>query len=74
MKLADFPELREAPVAAKLELVAELWAEITAKSAALPLPEWHVRAIDQSLADYGANPREGRPWPEVRDRLLGQLP
>jgi putative addiction module component (TIGR02574 family) len=74
MKLADIPELRDASVSAKLELVEELWAEITAKSATLPLPDWHVREIDRGLAEYEANPREGKPWPEIRDRLLGKQP
>lgn len=37
-----------------------------------PLPEWHLRELDQGLAEYGANPREGRPWPEIRDRLLAR--
>ena len=74
MKLADIPEVRNAPLALKLELVEALWAEITAKSDSLPLPEWHLREIDQGLAEYDANPREGRPWPEIRDNLLGKRP
>lgn len=74
MKIADIPELRDAPIASKLELVEELWAEITAKSYAVPLPDWHVRELDQSLADYQASPREGSPWPEARARLLGRQP
>ncbi len=71
MKIAAIPELRDAPLTAKLELVEELWAEILAKSDAIPLPDWHVREIDQGLAEYEANPQEGRPWPEIRDHLLG---
>jgi len=74
MKLADIPEVRNAPLASKLELIEVLWAEITAKSDSLPLPAWHLREIDQGLAEYEANPREGRPWPEIRDRLLGKNP
>ncbi len=70
MKLADIPELRDASVTTKLKLVEELWAEITGKTASLPLPPWHVREIEQALAEYEANPREGRPWPEIRDQLL----
>ena len=72
MKIADIPQLREATLAAKLELVEELWAEITAQSDALPLPEWHLRELDQSLAEYQANPREGSPWPEVKARILNR--
>ena len=71
MKVADIPALRDAPLAAKLEIVEELWAEITKKSDSVPLPDWHLREIDQSLAEYEQNPREGRPWTEIRDRLLG---
>ncbi len=74
MKIADIPELRDAPLASKLELLEDLWAEITAKSDALPLPEWHVGELDQSLADYRANPREGSSWPEARARILGRQP
>lgn len=70
MKIADIPQLRDLPVAEKLLLVEELWAEITAKSDSLPLPEWHVRELDRSLADYHADPRAGSPWPEVRARIL----
>ena len=72
MKIADIPQLRDLPVAEKLLLVEELWAEITAQSDSLPFPAWHVRELDQSLAEYEANPREGRPWPEIRDRLLAR--
>jgi hypothetical protein len=71
MKIADIPKLKEAPISSKLELIDELWADVTAKSDTLPLPDWHAREIDQSLADYKVNPREGRPWSEIRDGLLG---
>ena len=74
MKLADIPELRDSSAAAKLELVEELWAAITAKSDSLPLPEWHARELDQSLADYQANPLEGSPWTEARARILSRRP
>ena len=71
MKPAEIPQLRDAPLASKLELVEELWAEITAKAESLPLPDWQVHELDESLRDYEANPREGKHWPEIRDGLLG---
>ncbi|MBI2814988.1 MAG: hypothetical protein HYX71_11960 [Opitutae bacterium] len=37
-----------------------------------PLPERHLREPDQGLAEYEADPRAGRPWPEIRDRLLAR--
>lgn len=72
MKLADIPELRDSSAAAKLELVEELWAAITTTSDTLPLPAWHARALDESLADYQADPLAGSPWPEARARILAR--
>jgi putative addiction module component (TIGR02574 family) len=72
MKIADIPALRDAPLDSQLELVEELWAAITAKSDSLPLPDWHRRELDQSLADYQANPRAGSSWPEARARILNR--
>lgn len=70
MKLSDIPQLRDAPLASKLELVDELWADIAASADSADLPEWHVGEIEQSLRDYESQPREGKPWPDIRDQLL----
>lgn len=72
MKIADIPALRDAPLTAKLELVEELWAEIVAKSDTIPLPDWHAREIDQSLAQCETNPGKGRPRPDGRAGILSQ--
>lgn len=69
MKLADIPQLKNAPISSKLEIVEELWADIIANASSVPLPEWHVRELDESLADYRSNPNDGLPWSEIRDRL-----
>jgi hypothetical protein len=70
MKLADLPEVRNAPLTSKLELIQDLWAEIASKPDTLSLPAWHVAALEESAADYERNPREGGPWQELRDHLL----
>lgn len=72
MKMSDIPQLRDAPLSEKLELVEELWAEITRKGESLPVPDWHAVELERSLAEYQANPREGSPWPEVRARILNR--
>ncbi len=56
VKIADIPQLRDLPVAEKLLLVEELWSEIASRSDSLPVPDWHVRELDQTLAEYEANP------------------
>lgn len=72
MKLADIPQLRDLPVAEKLQLVEELWADILAKADSQPLPAWHVRELAESESEYHANPREGSSWPEVKARILNR--
>lgn len=72
MKLADFPELRDSSAAAKLALVEELWAAITAKSDTLPLPAWHTQALEESVTDYQADPLAGSSWSEARTRILAR--
>jgi putative addiction module component (TIGR02574 family) len=70
MKLADIPQLRDLSVEEKLKLVEELWADIAAQTDKLPIPEWHVREIQESEAAYKANPHDGSPWAEVKARIL----
>ncbi|MSU65401.1 MAG: addiction module antitoxin [Opitutus sp.] len=72
MKIADIPQFRDLLLSDRLLLVEELWAEITAKSDSVPLAAWHMGELDQSLADYRANPRDGASWPEARARILGR--
>lgn len=72
MKIADIPSLRDASIESKLELVEELWADITAKSNSIALPDWHVKELDRSWTEYQANPDEGSSWEEARARLLNR--
>jgi|GEM_PF-3143482 len=37
------------------------------------LTEWQKNIIAQRLADYEANPEQGRPWPEVKAELKARL-
>lgn len=74
MKVSDIPQLQSASLSAKLELLDDLWSEIASRAGELPLPAWHVRELDQSQAEYDTNPREGRPWSEIREELLRRKP
>ena len=35
--------------------------------------EWQKRIIAERLADYEANPGQGRPWPQVKAELQARL-
>ena len=47
-------------------------ARVAEAGKAVPLPEWHKRALDESLEEYRKNPREGSSWEEARKRILGR--
>lgn len=61
-------EIFDLPVAERLHLIGTLWDSINPND--LPLPESHLVALDEALADYRRDPDEGRPWVEVRDELF----
>ena len=55
----------------KLDLIGRLWDSIP--EAELPsLTEAQMRELDRRIADADANPDLGRPWEEVKARLLGE--
>ena len=57
----------------RIEFVQELWDRIAQNAADVPIPNDHKRILDERLDAYAAEPRLGRPWPEVRDELLSKL-
>ncbi len=56
MKVADIPQLRSLSVADKLQLVGERWDKIIQQPENVPIPEWHVRELEQDYAAYQADP------------------
>jgi len=72
MKIADLPQVQKLSLGEKLSLVEELWDEITEAGEAIPLPEWHKQALEESLTAYRENPREGSPWEAVRAKILSR--
>ena len=58
-------------VAERIQLVEDVWDSIAAEPEELPLTEEERQEMDRRLADVDANPGVGRPWAEVKARLLG---
>ena len=50
----------------RIDLLNEAWDAIAAKPEDVPVPEWHLRVIEERLADPN---REYIAWDELRDRL-----
>lgn len=53
----------------KYEWVEALLVAIHAQEAREPLPEWQKQLIQERLAEFHANPNQGRPWREVLQEL-----
>jgi putative addiction module component (TIGR02574 family) len=53
----------------KLELIGQLWDSLPDSPAAIPMPEWHQRELEQRLAAADANPSAAIPWDDVKNRL-----
>ena len=72
----DREQLRQLPVADRLQLVEDLWDSIAedAPDDAFPLSPELARELDERLAEHDANPDAARPWQEIRAEILGRVP
>jgi putative addiction module component (TIGR02574 family) len=55
--------------AEKLQLVEDLWDEIAATPAALPVLDWHKQELARRKAEYLQNPAIGNSWEDVKTRI-----
>ena len=55
----------------KLDLIGQLWDSIP-DEAMPPLTAAQLRELDRRIAKADANPHLGRPWKEVKVRLLSR--
>jgi putative addiction module component (TIGR02574 family) len=62
--------IRHLSVAERLQLLEDIWDGILEDDAVPPLSDAQRAEIDRRLEAYDANPGSGRPWSEVRERLL----
>ena len=71
MATNPLPEILKLSVAERIQLVEDIWDSIAAEPDALPLSDEQRQELDRRLADQEANPGTGRPWSEVKARILG---
>jgi putative addiction module component (TIGR02574 family) len=71
MNKISVSDIAEMPIEKRVWLVEDIWDSIAELPESVPLPEWHKEGLEKRLDACHANPEEGSPWPEVRERLLG---
>ena len=53
----------------KLQLVEDLWDDLAATPADVPLPDWQVEELERRKANLMSNPASGLDWEEVKRRV-----
>jgi putative addiction module component (TIGR02574 family) len=71
--LTELPiELHNLPIPDRLTLVTALWDSIVDDDAALELTDDQKAELDRRLELRANRPASGKPWAEVRQRILGK--
>ncbi|MEW6544494.1 MAG: addiction module protein [Nitrospirota bacterium] len=56
-----------------MDYVQSLWERIAASPQKVPVPDWHLRILQERLKTYKANPAPGQPWEDVRAEIERKL-
>ena len=57
----------------KIEYVHSLWDRVLATPEEVPVPQWHLRVLDERLESYRTEPDKGRAWEQVREGIRRKL-
>ena len=63
------PEIRQLPVAERIDLVERIWDSIVEDQGVLELSEAQKAELDRRLAAHEASPARGASWADVKKRL-----
>jgi len=71
--MAEIDDLRELPVAERIQLVEDLWDSIAADSAEVHLSATQVEELDRRLDRLDQSASEGVEWSTLKARILSAL-
>lgn len=66
------PEIRALPVPERVYLVEQIWNSIVEDEQAFELTAAQKAELDRRMAAHDASPHRGKPWEDVKNRLLGE--
>ena len=66
-------ELRELPIAKRLQLLEDLWVSLSEEPEKLGVPRWHREELDRRLAAEERDQSAAKPWAEVKTEILNAL-
>ena len=53
----------------KIQLVEDLWDDISSHPEMIPVPEWQKSELDQRKSDRKKNPKATSSWEDVKKRI-----
>jgi putative addiction module component (TIGR02574 family) len=65
-------EIRSLPIPDRLHVVEQIWKSIVEDERSFELTNAQKAELDRRLAAHEASPNRGKPWEEVKKRLLGE--
>jgi len=74
MILEKFPEVQQLSPSEKLLFVSELWNDLEAHPAEVPVSREIIAEIDRRMEHFRAHPEEFTTWEAVQERILGSRP
>lgn len=70
MKKISASDIASMPIDERIQLVGDIWNSIAELPESVSVPEWHKEELEKRLDACRADPTEGSPWLEVKDKLL----
>jgi putative addiction module component (TIGR02574 family) len=67
--LQDFP-IEQLSVDERIALLGRLWDSLLDSNNLPPIPEWHVRELEQRIAEADSHPEAAIPLEQLRAELL----
>lgn len=74
MILERFPEVQQLSASEKLLFVSELWNDLEAHPAEVPVSREIIVELDRRMEQFRQHPEEFTTWETVRQRVLGAQP
>lgn len=73
MILEKHPEIQRLSPAEKLTLVTEIWDDLAAHPASLPVTQDQIAELERRMENYRKNPEQVTTWEAIKQRILGPV-
>ncbi len=69
----EIEQLRELPIAERIQLVEDLWDTVAADSSQIQLSPAQMEELDRRLDRFELHPNEGVAWSSLKARIQSSL-